>query len=88
MFETKNLTKEKIELRRIERKSIKTSSQKKRIKRLCKHCGNPKQTICFDHHKLPNRYTNRRIREVVPMRIRFYLRKFYFTFARILNLVE
>lgn len=75
-----------VEQNSIELEPTKAVIKNKKKKRFCRQCGNLKQNICFDHHQLPKRYTNRRIRDVVPMRLRYYLRKFYFTFATKLGL--
>lgn len=56
----------------------------KKKSRFCRQCGKLKHNICFEHHTFPKS----RIRDVVPMRLYYYLKKFYFRFARILKFVE
>jgi hypothetical protein len=52
--------------------------------RLCNQCGRIKQTICVNHHKLPNP----KISELIYKKIRRYSRKLYFNFARQLGFIE
>ncbi len=85
MFETKKLSREKIEQRRLERKPIKRANRNKRIiKQCCKQCGEPKHYICLDHHTMPTP----KISELILKKLRYYSRKLYFSLARKLNFAE
>lgn len=57
--------------------------RKKKAKRCCKRCGQPKQTICLKHHS----YKKKGIEKVLAI-IKRYSRKFYFSLARRLKFVE
>ena len=48
MFETKKLTREKIEQKRAERKGIRNINRKRKITRhCCSLCGEPKSYVCL-----------------------------------------
>lgn len=57
--------------------------RKKKAKRCCKRCGQPKQTICLNHHT----YKKKGIEKVLAS-IKRYSRKFYYSLARSLKFVE
>lgn len=81
MFETKNLSREMIELRRKERKPIKRANRRKNIKRsCCKECGQPKHYICLEHNSHKKLGFIKRIQKL----IRYNLRKIFFNvFAKL-----
>lgn len=79
MFETKKLTKEKIEQRRQERRAVKRANQRRKITRhCCNECGQPKHYICLEH----NQHLKKPFLLRLPQRIRYYSRKFYFNLVR------
>ncbi len=85
MFETKNLSKEKIEQRRNEKISLKRANRRRTIKKsCCKECGEPKHYICLKHH--PNQ-RNKGFRKLWK-KIRYNSKKLYFNLAKTLNLIE
>ena len=72
--QTMQLSREKIEQRRQDRKAVKRNNRQRTIKKsCCNECGQRKHYICLDHHQFPNKGLKKIIKQ-----IRYRVRKFYF----------
>ncbi len=84
MFETEELSTEKIEQSRTEGKSSRTANRKKKITRhCCLECGEPKHYVCLEHHNFQKTGLQR-----IYAKARSGVRTVYFTLARKLNFVR
>ena len=59
------------------RDEIMAVNHRKKLKRLCKTCQQPKHSICLEHHNFEKKGLSK-----VWKKIRYYSRKFYFTWLK------
>lgn len=77
MFETKKLSREKIERRRLERKANRKYRRRRITLHCCQECGQPKSYICLEH----NLNKKKPFIKKILKKIRYNSKKFYFGLA-------